>query len=78
MVEFSTTGWIVLGVTAGLGLLAMLNAAASVVRNQTYVHDTRVRVNTLRKDYFDRAPEPEEGEIEAIPVDEPAPGRKAA
>lgn len=79
MVEFSTPAWIGLAAVAGLGVLAMLNAAASVIRNQTFVHDTRVRVNTLRNEYYGRDDEADGDDAEPILVDAaPAPGAKAA
>lgn len=94
MIEFSTPAWIGLAVTAGIGVLAILNSVATVIRNQTHVHDTRVKVNTLRKDYLDRLREsdedevidvsPEEGEFDILPdgpaaqAQTPAPGKQAA
>lgn len=69
MAELSTPAWIALAAIAGIGLLAMLNAAATVIRNQTHVHDTRVRVNTLRKDYIRRIQDADEVEV----VDEAGP-----
>lgn len=69
MAELSAPAWIALAAIAGIGLLAMLNAAATVIRNQTHVHDTRVRVNTLRKDYIRRIQDADEVEV----VDEAGP-----
>lgn len=79
MVEFSTPAWIALALVAGIGVLAILNSAASIIRNQTYVHDTKVQVNSLRKDYVDRTnsqPDVEEiddGEILIVDEAQPAP-----
>lgn len=81
MAELSTPAWIALAAIAGIGLLAMLNAAATVIRNQTHVHDTRVRVNTLRKDYIRRIQDADEVEVVDEAGPEPAaraPGSRAA
>lgn len=55
MIEFSSTAWAALGLVAGIGVLAILNFAATTLRNQTYLHDTKVKVNNLRREYVDRA-----------------------
>lgn len=73
MAELSTAGWVGAAIIAGLGVLGMLNAAASVIRNQTFVHDTRVRVNTLKQEYFGRPDDDDGDTIEAEPVDAAAP-----
>ncbi|MCC6675530.1 MAG: hypothetical protein IT436_00165 [Phycisphaerales bacterium] len=78
MVEFSTPAWIGIAAVAALGVLAMLNAAAGVIRNQTYVHDTRVRVNTLRIEYFGREEDAQDDQDIVVDVAEtPGPGRPA-
>lgn len=73
MLEFSATAWLGIAAVAGLGVLAMLNAAASVIRNQTYVHDTRVRVNTLRCDYLRRVDEEDRDGDDIIEVSPESP-----
>lgn len=45
---------LVLLVVGGIGLLGVFHVLGMLVHNETYVHDLRVRVNTLRNEKLRR------------------------
>lgn len=57
-------------VVGAAGVIAMLFSLASVVRNQTYVHDTTINVHKLKLEYQARLKELEEKaeEVQLIEV----------
>jgi hypothetical protein len=54
MAAFSGQVWVILTVVAGVGVLSILHFLASSIRNNTYVHDMRVRVAGIRKEQAER------------------------
>jgi hypothetical protein len=46
--------WLLIGCVAGICLLSFLYALATLYRDQTTVHDLKVRVHELRRDYTER------------------------
>jgi cell division protein FtsW (lipid II flippase) len=46
--------WVILAVTAGVGVLGILHYVAASFHNATYVHDMRVRIAALRKNQAER------------------------
>lgn len=54
MAGFSGQVWVVLAIVAGVGVLSILHFLASSIRNDTYVHDMRVRVAGIRKEQAER------------------------
>lgn len=49
--DSATLQWISYGLIAAVALLGSLHILTSLVRNETYVHDTRVAVAELREKY---------------------------
>ena len=48
MTNLDSTLWVIFGVLAAWAVLAILQVAAIHVKNETTLHDLRVRVNELR------------------------------
>jgi hypothetical protein len=87
MAPFSADAWLVLAGVAGVCLLSCLYALASLYRDQTRLHDLKVRVHDLRHEYAERvARQQAEYLVESAPslpspspgVQSPASGRAAA
>lgn len=55
MTELLGDSWYVVAALTAGSVLAMLYTLASVVRNQTHVHDLHVNVARLRNEYRERA-----------------------
>ncbi|CAG0948450.1 hypothetical protein PHYC_00029 [Phycisphaerales bacterium] len=54
MGAFSGQVVVVLAVILGIAVLAILHSLATGVRNDTYLHDLRLRVSLLRKEQLER------------------------
>lgn len=54
MVSLGLQVWVVLAIVAGIGVLSILHHVACTLGNAIYVHDLKVRVNTIRKDQAER------------------------
>lgn len=48
MADDGTVLWAAVWIVAGAGALSMLHTLASALRNERFVHDTKVRVAELR------------------------------
>lgn len=80
---FSGQVLVVLAIVVAVGVLAVLHSLAAAVRNDTHLHDLRIRVNQLRKEQLQRLqrlaeratsqPQPKDP-----PAEQPQPFRKAA
>jgi hypothetical protein len=75
MATFSVETWVLLGVIAGAGLLAILAILARTFAEEQKIHDLKQRVHQLRGSYSRRLRELgrdplDGGVIEAIPVEE--------
>lgn len=46
--------WVLLAIAGGIGLLALLHAITAAIRNETDLHDLRVRVGELRRDRIEK------------------------
>lgn len=85
MTNFTLEIWLALGTVAAGGILAFLFCLAAVVRNQTHVHDLKVRVQSLRMEYQLQVQSAKDaasrGDVSLVPVAEivpSAPARQAA
>jgi hypothetical protein len=75
MAPFSLETWLVLAGLGALCVIAFLHALASQYREQTNLHDLKMRVHDLRREYAERmAREAAEEIIEVEPVVAPASG----
>ncbi|MBY0112264.1 MAG: hypothetical protein K2Y21_05540 [Phycisphaerales bacterium] len=54
MAETLGNSWLVVVALSLAGVLAVLYTMASVIRNQSYIHDLQVNVARLRSEYFAR------------------------
>lgn len=54
MNTFPDEVWTLLAIAAIAGVLGLLHLLATTVGNETYVHDLKVKVNTLRLDQLNR------------------------
>ena len=77
--------WLAIALVIALTVLMILYATATCVRNDCFIHDHRVQVQTLRQEYAERALAQARAKAAAMYVDEapltpatPAPARKAA
>lgn len=91
MAPLGQDAWILVGVVAGICLLSFLYALATLYRDATTVHDLKVRVHQLRRDYTERVAR-QNAELELaesgpshahpsslqMPVPAPAPTKAAA
>jgi hypothetical protein len=72
MAEVLGNSWIVVAALSLAGVLAMLYTLASVIRNQSYVHDLQVNVARLRTQYYAKLKALQEaaqsGEVELSPT----------
>lgn len=72
MAEILGNSWLVVVALALAGVLAMLYTLASVIRNQSYVHDLQVNVARLRTQYYAKLKALQEaaqsGEVELSPT----------
>jgi hypothetical protein len=46
--------WVVLAIVAATGVLSILHYVATTLGNAAYVHDLKVRVNSIRRDQAQR------------------------
>ncbi|MCC6425275.1 MAG: hypothetical protein IT435_00510 [Phycisphaerales bacterium] len=69
MLEHSLITWMVVGLIAFGGALGFLHLIASLVRNETHVHDLKIRVAHLQWEVMERARIAEENKI-FVDVDE--------
>jgi hypothetical protein len=79
MVDFPGEVWAAIGIISVVGVLGVLHSLATQIRNQIALHDTKVRVATLRQNYARQlaaASEPQ-AETDVIILPEPA-ARRAA
>lgn len=51
MAPFTTEQWLVLGLLAAVGTLAMLHALATRIRNESRIHDHLIECARVRDDY---------------------------
>ena len=71
---FSVDAWILLGAVGLICLLSFLYALATLYRDQTRLHDLKVQVHQLRREYVARlARQRAEAEGELVADDPPAP-----
>jgi hypothetical protein len=63
MADFPVEIWVGLGAIAGTGVLGFLHALACIVRNEAFVHDTKIRVANLRQKYARQLAAAEQGEV---------------
>lgn len=72
MAEILGNSWLVVVALALAGVLAMLYTIASVIRNQSYIHDLQVNVARLRTQYYTKLKALQEaaqsGEVELSPT----------
>lgn len=50
----SAESWVIICLIAGLGVLGVLSQMGAMVRNETYIHDLKVRVHRLRLEQVER------------------------
>lgn len=46
--------WVIVGAIAACVVIGVLHILATTVRNERYLHDLRIRVNTLRRQRMER------------------------
>ncbi len=82
MAEVLGNSWIVVVALSLAGVLAMLYTLASVIRNQSYIHDLQVNVARLRTQYYAKLRALQEaaqsGEVELSPTNATATARATA
>ncbi|MCA9299372.1 MAG: hypothetical protein KDA28_09910 [Phycisphaerales bacterium] len=92
MTPLPPTIWLLMGAVAALAVVAMLYMFASLIRNETHLHDLRVDVANLQSNYLRRMLRLKKGgrweDVEIVDVNvlddhadetsESAPSRKAA
>ncbi len=54
MAPFTSETWILLGAVGAVCLLSFLYALATLYRDQTKLHELKMRVHTLRREYAER------------------------
>lgn len=54
MAPFSTDAWLLIGAFSVICLLAFLYSLSALYRDQTKLHDLKLRVHDLRREYAER------------------------
>ena len=73
MAPLSTDAWLILAAVAIICVLTFLYALATLYRDQTRLHDLKVRVHDLRREYSERlARQHAEQIMDALPSQAPA------
>jgi uncharacterized iron-regulated membrane protein len=78
MTTFPDEVWTLLAIAAIAGILGILHLLATAVGHETYVHDLRVKVNTLRRDQLERLRRLAEQHSASVEIVEDAPPAKNA
>lgn len=72
MAEILGNSWLVVIALGLAGVLAVLYTVASVIRNQSYIHDLQVNVARLRTEYYSKLKALQDaaqsGEVELSPT----------